>query len=191
MTPPRRELGSFDELTQFLTGSPPDAGVFRDTPFDLVRGEASPGATAAATGEDYLEVWLPDPLGVDLLVRSREEPAPGAPGLEEFYELDATNPEYALRCLAGITATLNGLWGRYDVVMRDRSLSFGPLRYPPAEMAADLVRVIEAVATLAPKVTPPADDATNREPTFCYFCGNALHPGTTVCPSCGERLEND
>lgn len=215
----RIEVTSLEELTEFLAQEPlgPAAVAYRGIAFDVFeRGSADvlqvhsrgvgghwghgvhAGLAATAAVGSLLEehagifarVWMPEPLGIDLLVESRPEAAPEETGLLRFYRVDAANPALGVRRLAGPVAdVLIRLHTHYHVEMRDERLEFGPLDRPPAELANDLAAVLDAVQSL--DTQPHAEMYREEDATICYFCGFTMKPGTGMCPGCGEQIDDD
>jgi hypothetical protein len=144
---------------------------------------------------DYAKVWLPTPLGVDLFLRLRDEQLSDKDGLDAQFEIDAVNSHLARRCLEGpLSVILLRLGQNYQVVeMRDDFVEFGPLDRRPEEIAADFDALIDALVELY----SDSDDEGLVEPDlgedapFCFYCGFTVRPGTSVCPRCQGRLDDD
>ena len=213
MKPSRRDLATSQELLEFLGDlSPKESCSYRGIAFDtyhrgygwfttgLAFGLAGAVGGAAAQNVqpiigDYAKVWLSTPLVIDLFLRLHKEPQADKDGLEAYFEISAANLHLARRCLGGpLTAVLLGLAETYQIVeMRDDFVEFGPLDRTSEETAADLGALIDALGAL----DSDSYDEDLVEPDlgegspFCFCCGFTVHQGTSVCPRCGQRLDDD
>ena len=165
----RRELRTVEDLTELLRDlSPEESCVYRAVAFDTYhRGFNSLlpillGPVLGAIGinvqpkpGDYIRIWLPTPLGVDLSLCSLAEIRSDKDGLDAYFSISATNVDLARRCLAGpLTAALVQLAGAYHLVGMyctsggNEYIEFGPLDRRPEETAADLSALVEALGSL-------------------------------------------
>jgi hypothetical protein len=210
MVPSRRDIATSQELLELVRDlSAKESCSYRGIAFDtyhrgyswlttalgLLLVGGAPAQNLQPIIGDYAKVWLSTPLGIDLVLRLHKEPQADRDGLEVYYEINAIYPQRARRCLGGpLTAVLLGFAETYQIVeMRDNFVEFGPLDRTPEETAADLGALIDALCALE----VDSNDDELVEPNlgvgapFCYYCGFTVHLGTSVCPRCGERLDED
>jgi hypothetical protein len=175
---PRRFLNTLHDLTELLRDLPPEEScVYRGVAFDTYsRGgnrallfllgpvywviDIFLGVSDQPKPGDYLRVWLPAPLEVDVMLRLLPKARSDGVGLSAYYSISAAAPDRACRFLDGpLTDALLYLAETYDLVEmyttggvdRSQYIEFGPLDRRPEETAADLDRLIEA---LTPPLVP-------------------------------------
>ncbi len=207
-SPPHR-LATLDELTEFFRDPPLDEPcVFHDVAFSIFHRNAVDfhwfmlllGHVSFETRDpweigDYATVWLPVPMGAELLLRSRGKPQSEEDDLDAYFEIEATHSAMARRRLRGpFSVELLRLYDNSHLIeMRDEYILFGPLMRTPAENAASLASLIDAVGALCSSFwddTVVEPDLGPNAP-FCFYCGFTVHEGTVACPRCGERLDGD
>ena len=208
MERPRRDLTTSNELIEFLgdLSAPEEPCRFRGIAVDIYdRGFNRiswplrllirlPKRLSSEIG-DFARVWLPDPLGIDLFLRSRPELPAEEDSLEAHFEISATSSRLARRRLEGhLAAALIRLNKDYHVVeMRDDSVDFGPLVRRADDIAADLGILVDAFGALDSNL--PDDSLVEPDlgpnESFCFYCGFTIRRGAALCPSCGERLDED
>jgi len=144
---------------------------------------------------DYVKEWLPNPLGIDLLLRLREEPLSDKDGLNIYFQINAINSYLARRCLKGpLSVVLLAFSETYEFVeMRDDFVEFGPLGPLAEESAADLDALIDALVALysASYDEDLVEPDLGEGAPFYFYCGFTVHLKTSVCPRWGGRLDGD
>jgi hypothetical protein len=198
---------TLDELPEFFRDPPLDkpcsfhnvvfcvfhTAAFKLNWFALAMGHMPVEIRDPVEVGDYVVVWLPVPVGAELLLRSRGTPQAEEDGLDAYFEIEATLSAMARRRLGGpFAAELLRLYADYHFIeMRDEYILFGPLVRTPLDNAASLAALIDAVGALCSSF----HDETVVEPdlgphaAFCFYCGFTVHEGTAVCPRCGERID--
>ncbi len=138
---------------------------------------------------------MPNPLGIDLLLRLREEPLSDKDGLNIYFQINAINSYLARRCLKGpLSVVLLAFSETYEFVeMRDDFVEFGPLGPLAEESAADLDALIDALVALysASYDEDLVEPDLGEGAPFYFYCGFTVHLKTSVCPRWGGRLDGD
>ncbi len=165
-----------DELTRFFANyaGQPNAFWYRDVPVEILSyglpqslflallfgiwyGIAERFAKISPPGR-YLKIWLPQPLHVDLYLRSRARRKTSDSELDNRFVIDVLDRQRIDEYLSpSLTAALLHLDRTFHVDMRDKYVLFGPLVTAPADTADGLDRLIAALPRPAEEIVPPPD----------------------------------
>jgi hypothetical protein len=173
MGPSRRELATSNDLTELLRDlSPDESCVYRGVAFDtyhrgfnallplLLGSVLGPvlwaiGINRLPIPGDYIRVWLPTPLGIDIFLRSLSQVRPDRDGLDAYFSIRASHVDVARRRLEGpLTEALLDLAQAYHLVEmyrpvdRHECIEFGPLARRPEETTGDLSALIDVLNAL-------------------------------------------
>lgn len=129
------------ELETFYGGPPRGALSLLSSVFEAAATRSSGGRRGI-----HARVWLPLEVGVDLLLESRARPEEGDDPLDRHFTWSATSERRMRAYLEGpLLEALVQLRAQFAIQMSDRELVLGPFLGAPAESAAAIASLVDAL----------------------------------------------